>query len=273
MNCHHCQAPNTSADHRCQRCGRRLDDSSPALQRPAYLHAATARALDYHSESMEAPAPLKETRRPPIQRSLFNTQVVSFESSAPESVEPRRRNRISLRPRTKKPIPGQESFVFDTVITQAQPAPKAPEPAIGCDARVAQQVHRIIAVAFDAGLITGSVALFAGIFFLSGGRVAMDAHAIPFVVGLALFFFLLYEMLWCFAGTDTPGMRFAELHLVNFDGEPPTLDQRLTRVGSRCLSLLAAGLGLAWAWVDEESLTWHDHISKTFPTPIQRYRG
>jgi hypothetical protein len=23
---------------------------------------------------------------------------------------------------------------------------------------------------------------------------------------------------------------------------------------------------LVWALVDEESLTWHDHISKTFPT-------
>ena len=33
-------------------------------------------------------------------------------------------------------------------------------------------------------------------------------------------------------------------------------------------SLLSAcpGLGLVWALVDEENLTWHDHISKTFPT-------
>src|SRR6202041_3046551 len=30
---------------------------------------------------------------------------------------------------------------------------------------------------------------------------------------------------------------------------------------------LSGGLGLVWALVDEENLTWHDHISKTFPTP------
>jgi hypothetical protein len=30
--------------------------------------------------------------------------------------------------------------------------------------------------------------------------------------------------------------------------------------------LLAAGTGLIWALVDEDSLTWHDHISGTFPT-------
>jgi hypothetical protein len=27
-------------------------------------------------------------------------------------------------------------------------------------------------------------------------------------------------------------------------------------------------LGIVWALLDEEHLTWHDHISKVFPTPI-----
>jgi hypothetical protein len=26
-------------------------------------------------------------------------------------------------------------------------------------------------------------------------------------------------------------------------------------------------IGLLWSLVDEESLTWQDHISRTFPTP------
>ncbi len=34
------------------------------------------------------------------------------------------------------------------------------------------------------------------------------------------------------------------------------------------LSLMAGGIGLLWGLVDEETLTWHDHISKTFPTPV-----
>jgi hypothetical protein len=38
-------------------------------------------------------------------------------------------------------------------------------------------------------------------------------------------------------------------------------------MASGFLSLAAGGLGLLWALVDEETLTWHDHISKTFPTP------
>jgi hypothetical protein len=33
------------------------------------------------------------------------------------------------------------------------------------------------------------------------------------------------------------------------------------------VSFIAAGIGLLWALVDEERLTWHDYMSKTFPTP------
>jgi uncharacterized RDD family membrane protein YckC len=62
-------------------------------------------------------------------------------------------------------------------------------------------------------------------------------------------------------------MRFAGLHLVDFDGRAPSREQRLLRQLVTLLSTLSAGLGLIWALVDEENLTWHDHISKTFPSP------
>jgi uncharacterized RDD family membrane protein YckC len=78
---------------------------------------------------------------------------------------------------------------------------------------------------------------------------------------------LLYKVMWCLADGDSPGMRWTHQRLVNFDGQRPDREQRLRRVASASLSLMAAGLGIVWALVDEESLTWHDHISKTFPTP------
>jgi len=53
---------------------------------------------------------------------------------------------------------------------------------------------------------------------------------------------------------------------INFDGKTPDRDQRLLRLGASVLSLASVGLGLMWALVDEEHLTWHDHISKTFPS-------
>jgi len=61
---------------------------------------------------------------------------------------------------------------------------------------------------------------------------------------------------------EAAGLLFYVMPLV--DG--PTLRQRLYRFAGEILGVLAAALGWLWAFVDEENLTWHDHVSKTFPT-------
>jgi uncharacterized RDD family membrane protein YckC len=71
---------------------------------------------------------------------------------------------------------------------------------------------------------------------------------------------------WVWAGAVTPGMRAMRLTLINFDGFPPDAASRWRRYLGGALSVCAGGLGILWALVDEESLAWHDHISKTFPT-------
>jgi uncharacterized RDD family membrane protein YckC len=140
------------------------------------------------------------------------------------------------------------------------------EAVIYCDAPVALPVHRLMAVAADGSMMAIAVGLFLMIFCLSGGQIVFSQHSAllaAVVIGAVVF---LYRLLWCLGNGDTPGMRFAGLRLVNFDGRPPNRDQRLLRLGASVLSLASAGLGLVWALVDEESLTWHDHISKTFPS-------
>ncbi len=111
-----------------------------------------------------------------------------------------------------------------------------------------------------------AVGVFLAIFLLAGGELTLDRHVTPFLIGVAAVIALFYRALWCMADGDSPGMRFAGLHLVDFDGRRPDRDQRVLRQVAGLLSLVSAGLGLVWALVDEESLTWHDHISKTFPT-------
>ena len=75
-----------------------------------------------------------------------------------------------------------------------------------------------------------------------------------------------YGLLFAWAGAETPGMRWTQLRLTTFDGFPPDRRQRLVRFGASCLSRCTL-LGLLWSLADEESLAWHDHISRTFPTP------
>ena len=47
------------------------------------------------------------------------------------------------------------------------------------------------------------------------------------------------------------------------NGGEPTTRVLWQRYAMATLSLLAAGLGLWWAWVDREGLTWHDRASGT----------
>jgi hypothetical protein len=61
-------------------------------------------------------------------------------------------------------------------------------------------------------------------------------------------------------------MHWTDLQLITFDGFPVDARSRAARVASTWLSFCSGGLGLVWALADEETLTWQDHISKTFPT-------
>ena len=76
-------------------------------------------------------------------------------------------------------------------------------------------------------------------------------------------------MLYVLGGSETAGAHWVGLRLINFDGSPVNRHERGLRFLSACLSVCSGGLGLAWALADEESLTWHDHMSKTFPTAKQ----
>jgi uncharacterized RDD family membrane protein YckC len=141
------------------------------------------------------------------------------------------------------------------------------EAVILCDAPVALPAHRLMAAAVDASMIAISLGLFLGVFYFSGGHIAFTKQTLALYAAIIGIVGLLYRMLWSLGNGETPGMRFAGLRLVNFDGHLPGREQRGIRQAAYLLSLLSAGVGLLWAFVDEENLTWHDHISKTFPTP------
>jgi uncharacterized RDD family membrane protein YckC len=248
--------------------------------------SAAAPALQYHQ--ME-PEPLREIRgsasvaanpaglprqRKPItyQPSLFTSRelprVVPFESIAPASVEapPFKATQTNPRTRRRKIIPGQQNLEFAPVAGSARYA-RASEGVIYCDAPVAIPAHRSMAAALDASVVLIGVGVFGGVFYLAGGQVTLNATTIPVFLGVIAALVIFYRLLWCLGRGDTPGMQWTHLRLVNFDGQKPNRRQRFFRLCSGTLSLFAAGLGLLWALVDEEALTWHDHISKTFPTP------
>jgi len=269
MECRYCQTSNSKDDHRCRRCGRRLPNM------PVYTgSSAAAPALSYDARNVAVVS--RTVADPPrrqitYQASLFSSRelprVVPFETLAPGSTEPQGRKPPIAPPRqrVRKVIPGQQSLEFSSPPRHS----RASDGTIYCDAPVAVTTHRVLAAALDAAVIVMSVALFGVVFRLAGGQVVLNSKTVPIYLAAAAGVTIFYRLLWCCACGDSPGMRWSRLALINFDGQAPTRKQRLTRTLSGFLSLAAGGLGLLWSLVDEETLTWHDHISKTFPTPQQ----
>ena len=283
MECRYCQSANADDDHRCRRCGRRLrmgpvyTASSAAAPVLEYAHevrrSATQPTAAHAAPAQTRPEPSAPRRPINYQPSLFSSRelprVVPFETIAPDvakhsAPKPAPRTQPAPRQRHRKVIPGQQALEF----AHAGRSPKAAEGVIYCDAPVAVPAHRAMAAAADASIVLMALAIFGIIFRLAGGAFVLDAKTAPIFLAAAGCVVVFYRVLWCLANGDSAGQRWTHLRLVNFDGQRPTRTQRFYRLASALLSFLAAGIGLLWSLVDEETLTWHDHISKTFPTPV-----
>lgn len=64
-------------------------------------------------------------------------------------------------------------------------------------------------------------------------------------------------------GGQTLGMRPWRLRLIGANGGAPAWKPLLIRYLVGTASLLLAGLGFWWAWLDRDRLTWHDRASGT----------
>ena len=274
MQCRHCQAWNGEDERRCVRCGRRL--------RASYAQVAALGSGGAALETVEGGGEVAS--EPPehvdYQPSLFRDvsggpKVIPIPTLTParpasgREDAPAERKAAQRAPRqnSNRAPDSQKRLEFDDTYTVTEPALGwSPEGVIFCAAPVAPPQHRAIAAMFDGSMVMIGAGIFLSIFYFSGGEVVLSKQTAPLLMGMVAALAILYRALWCLAGGDTPGMIFAGLRLVDFDGHRPNRTQRGLRQVASLLSYLSAGLGLVWALVDEEDLTWHDHISQTFPT-------
>jgi uncharacterized RDD family membrane protein YckC len=118
----------------------------------------------------------------------------------------------------------------------------------------------------DACIVFGGWLLFLGIHRFWAGELVLNRLG-ALVYGAAyLILFTFYKLLAALRSDRSPGLRLLGLHILHFDGRPPSRRQRVVRVLAGFASVLPAGIGLFWALMDEERLTFHDHISETFIT-------
>jgi len=140
------------------------------------------------------------------------------------------------------------------------------EAVIFCDAPVAVKLHRAVASALDWAMVLIAYGAFLVVFHAMGGSMTLNKPNVMVFGGVLLLFAAMYGAMWTLGGGETMGMHWTRLKLVTFDGFPPDKRQRIMRFLGSALSLCTV-IGLAWSLVDEESLGWQDHMSRTFPTP------
>jgi uncharacterized RDD family membrane protein YckC len=163
---------------------------------------------------------------------------------------------------------------------------------------IASIPRRLMAAAIDTSVLFAGFLAFAAAFLFSAGRsnlwqpaaaisdasFPLDRHpalarlAVQFTAhtglqpGLALassllvlaLLYLLYQALFFSFSESTPGMRCARIALCTFDDENPTRGAMRRRNLAVLLSACPLGLGLLWAAFDEDRLTWHDRLTRTY---------
>jgi uncharacterized RDD family membrane protein YckC len=155
-------------------------------------------------------------------------------------------------------------------IEPAQQPETEKRPGIDIPLRSAPLARRIFSGAADGVIIAAACALFAFIFWKLTAIRPPFFQTVGLAAGLSGLFWAVYQYLLLVYSGTTPGLRLARLELARFDGSPASRRLRRWRVLASFLSAASLGMGYAWVFLDEDSLCWHDRITRTYLAPRGR---
>jgi len=242
------------------------EDAAPALEPwDEEAFAPVEPALPIHANLIEFPRELVAARkaRPRLAEGPLATAEPERQLSIFE-VDP---GSISVEPEAPAPQPAASAWStpeWSHLELEEQLLPDdVPQPAVPA-LEMASFSRRLLAVVVDGALIAGAflgaaMAAFTHMAQLPPLKI-QELGALVGLVSIALF----YQMVFSTFADATPGMRYARVSLCTFNNQSPTRAQVLGRLGALLLSVLAMGLGLAWAIFDENHLCWHDRLSQTY---------
>jgi len=161
--------------------------------------------------------------------------------------------------------PPPPSHLNEIEIAPAEPMLSGPE-EFEVPLQTAPLEQRAYAAAVDLAILIGAMGLF-------GITAEFFANSLPLtkplLESIAICGFLLltiYYMLTLSLGRGTAGMRASGLRVTTFMNETPSRNVLRCRALATVLSYAAMGMGFAWAFIDEDRLSWHDRITHTYLT-------
>lgn len=141
--------------------------------------------------------------------------------------------------------------------------PPEPMPALELPLRVAAVSSRLTAAILDGVFVLMASALFGWIAFKT--THGMPARTLAEVtLGVSAVLWAVYQYILITYSGSTPGMEMAQVRLSRFDGDPPGKKRRRGRALAMVLSAVSFGLGYLWCLFDEDTLCWHDRITRTY---------
>jgi hypothetical protein len=213
--------------------------TEPALPAPTpvRLPQTTAKIIEFPRFAWAPPSPPPDQLAEPVGEQLRILEVPEFQPAAPAL------GGIMIEP------------------VEAEPAEKR----LGIDVplQIAPWRRRVAAALVDGAIIGSACALFGCIFWKVAAVRPPEIQLLSLAAGTMAVFWAVYEYLLIVYSGSTPGLHAAGLELTRFDGSSTTRSLRRWRIFACYLSALSLALGYAWALVDEDSLCWHDRITRT----------
>jgi uncharacterized RDD family membrane protein YckC len=198
-----------------------------------------------------AEGPLREESPPEPQLRIFE-------------VEP---EQISAAPVDTAGAPEWQSILLDAAPAPERVSAVELQTHYNVQPQTAPLELRLMAAAVDVCCVGAAWVGFAAV---AGKLAGANLHALPlpllgFVAAIvAGVLFVGYQLLFFTFGEATPGMRYARIGLCTFADANPTRSAMRRRVLATLLAACPLGIGLAWAWLDDDGLGWHDRISRMY---------
>jgi uncharacterized RDD family membrane protein YckC len=136
---------------------------------------------------------------------------------------------------------------------------------------VASLEERRLAGLADMACLLFAYGGFLALFSSLGGQFTISKLSAAVCTATLAIVYMQYFALFTIFGGTTPGMMLRGLHVVSFSGEPPTPRQMLLRSAGYLISAGTFLLGFVWSMWDEDSLTWHDRLSRTYLAEVQTF--
>jgi uncharacterized RDD family membrane protein YckC len=124
--------------------------------------------------------------------------------------------------------------------------------------------ERSRALLIDAACLAFAYGGFLALFSSLGGHFTLSKLSATVCFFTFAFVYMQYFGLFTIFGGSTPGMMFSGIQVASFTGDTPTARQYLLRAAGYLLSAGTCFLGFFWVLWDEDGLTWHDRLSKTY---------